>query len=359
MLSSALGVILALAQPAPAPAPDAARLFEQAQALYRAGQYDQAAEMFGRLHQQTGKAALLSPLAQSLRLAGRCPDALAAYQKFLEAGDTLVAELEDAPDSEFKRELPKDLAIARARAVEMSMCVHRNDADQARATAAARLAAGQPRDAIAILDPAWQRTRDPAVALDLASAHRLEGNCDRARALYDETVTQLAPIEELPEPPEPGSDLARAAEVARRARTDRDTFRCMPGPKQPAPAAAVTEAPPPAPPPPPTSRGRTVAVWLGAGGGALILGGGVLLAMAAQTETKLEKHLKTEGWNQEAFRLNDKGKLLNVTGLAVGGAGVLAAAGGLVLYLVTGRTDIRASLGHQGGISALTLGGRF
>ena len=77
-------------------APSAATRFDQARRLFDTGQYAEAARVFGELQSQTGDAALLYPTAQSLRLAGRCAEALTAYERFVSEGDRLRERAETA-----------------------------------------------------------------------------------------------------------------------------------------------------------------------------------------------------------------------------------------------------------------------
>ena len=65
-------------EPAPARA-----AYEQARREYQLGHYGQAADAFAELYRSQGDPVMLFNAAQSLRLAGRGPEAIAAYKGYL------------------------------------------------------------------------------------------------------------------------------------------------------------------------------------------------------------------------------------------------------------------------------------
>jgi len=88
-----IGLLLTLALGlAPAPAADPQTSAESA---YAAGEYDDAAERFGALYEQTEDPAHKYAQAQALRLAGRDTEAADAYEVFITRADALLPTLDE------------------------------------------------------------------------------------------------------------------------------------------------------------------------------------------------------------------------------------------------------------------------
>jgi len=171
--------------------------FEEGTALFDAGQYAGAAEIFAELHRQVGDPGLLYPLAQSLRLAGRCVEALAAYRSFVDASADLRSRAAKADSQARIERLTVDLNNASARLVQMRTCIGRLGGGQDRAASRMRKASGDAQGAIASLSQVWEQTRDPTILPELAEWHRSAGNCTEAQALLDLAVSQLGALEAI------------------------------------------------------------------------------------------------------------------------------------------------------------------
>jgi hypothetical protein len=341
----------------------AAARFDEARRLFDGGQYPEAAEMFTELQAQTGDAALLYPAAQSLRLAGRCAEALAAYQRFVGAGDELRARAEAAPAGSGVKRLSTDLVYAGGRIVEMRACAARPRTAAAREEAQRRTAGGDAAAALAVMTPVWEETRDPTLLPELAELHRTLGNCHQAEELLDRAVTALVPVEGLQDAGPPGSDLAAAGEALRRARTAKLEAKCVPR-ARPDERAALAPIQTPTPPPPPlvtqagsestqsTARPRWP-LWTAGVGGALVAAGVTSLILANRTEGKLEERVGAYGHGDpEVENLYEEGATYNRwgRGLTVAGAVVTVAA---LVYYYAFRKRAGPTAGDRAGITQI------
>lgn len=81
MTATAIMVILALQ--GDASGPEAKALFERARREHQLGNYEAAGASFSELYRKTGESTVLFNAAQSLRLAGKNAEALAAYRGYL------------------------------------------------------------------------------------------------------------------------------------------------------------------------------------------------------------------------------------------------------------------------------------
>ena len=121
-------------------------------------------------------------IAQSLRSAGRCADALIAYQRFVEAEAELKQKAAAAnPGSEMKRVIT-DLQLSHGRIVEMRICASRNQSDLARLAASRRLDDGEKAEALQVLQQIWEDGHDPTLLAEIAEIHRGQGHCAEAVA---------------------------------------------------------------------------------------------------------------------------------------------------------------------------------
>jgi len=240
-LAASLLALLAQAPSANAADVSAEARFDQAKALYDQGRFDDAAEIFRQLHESTGKPVLLSSIAQSLRLAGRCAAALVAYQRFVDAEAELKQKASAADAGSGMKRVITDLQLAHGRIVEMRICASRNQSEPARQAAFRRLAGGEQAEALQVLQQIWEDGHDPTLLAEIAEIHRGQGHCDEAGRLLNLAIVELAPIEVLGTESQ-GRDAAVAIEALRRARMAKLDFRC-------------TSASPPAPPPPGADSG--------------------------------------------------------------------------------------------------------
>jgi len=371
-----LGVLLAVAPPdqaTTAPPPLASR-FEAGRALFDQGRYAEAAEIFSRLHTESGDGALLYPLAQSLRLAGRCADALAAYQGFAAQAEVLRERAQaTGTESRIKR-LALDLQNASGRVVEMQACVGRSAASSARSRATERRLAGDPAGARALLGPVWEQTNDPTVLPELAEAHRELGDCPKSAAALDLAVKSLGPIEVLEEAGAEGSDVAAAKEALQRARAARSGPACVPSPSAPADLGPTPGGPPRSSPSAPlitvesgggtgtasSTRARWP-LWVAAGGGALILGGVTFLVLAHNTYGEVEA-IRNQGWSDKGDQLLARGDSYQMAGLALSiGGGVIAGGAVAYYYLVANKGGDRGvpAVHVSRGAATLLWTGRF
>ncbi|HET6284839.1 MAG TPA: hypothetical protein VFH73_28035 [Polyangia bacterium] len=352
---------LALSADGEVPATAAAR-FDQARRLFDTGQYAEAARVFGELQVQTGDAALLYPTAQSLRLAGRCPDALAAYERFLGQADLLRERAETAAAGSGVKRLANDLIYAGARIVEMRTCVGYPKAQDARQAARPQAANGDTAAAIAKLSTVWIETKDATLLPEIADLHRVRGDCTQAGELLDLAVNTLAPIENLREVAAPGSHSARAADALRRARVARRELKCTPGASAPAekqgPKLAVAELPQATQPlvtrpgesnvvgtepdraPAATASGNLRwPLWTAGVGAALLVGGGVSFILAHQKSNEFESYMGMKGAEVKANQVYEAGQRYDKIGIALVSTGAAVTAASLVYYFVVKDRD--------------------
>lgn len=355
-----LGVLLAFAPPddaTTAPPPLASR-FEAGRDLFDQGHYAEAAEIFSRLHAESGDAALLYPLAQSFRLAGRCAEALTAYQGFGAQAEVLRARAQATGSESRVKRLALDLQNASGRVVEMQACVGRSAAAGARARARAdeRRQAGDAAGARALLEPVWEQTNDPTVLPELAEVHRQLGDCPKSTALLDLAVTSLGPIEVLEEAGAEGSDVAAAKEALQRARAAKGGPACVPRASAHAEAKSGSggslSGTPSVPPIGVVEGGQRPEaakvtrprwpLWVAGGGGAAVLGGVAFLVLAHRTESDVETKIRTQVWSEDVSRdvsrLRSRGNFYDRAGLALSIGGCVIAGGAMAYYyLVAGK----------------------
>lgn len=356
------------------PAALAAR-FDAGRDLFDQGQYAEAAEVFARLHAESGDAAVLYPAAQSLRLAGRCAEALTAYRGFA-AQSQLLRDRAQATGSEARvKRLALDLQNSSGRIVEMQACVGRSAAQNARATAGARRLSGDRAGALALLTEVWEQTNDPTVLPELAELHRGLGACQQAITLLDLAVTTLGPIEVLDEAGAQGSDIAAAHEALQRARTARADASCVSRPaaaqasQGPGRAAAATASSTHPAGVVERDGGADVArpvrprwpLWAAGAGGGLAVGGAVFLVLAHRTESQVET-IRTKAWSDEGDRLLSRGNLYEGAGLALSIGGVVIAGGAVAYYYLSakkGEAQAAPSVQLSRGAATLLWTGSF
>lgn len=346
-------------------APARTARFDEGRNLFDSGHYAEAAEIFTRLHVESGDATLLYPAAQSLRLAGRCAEALAAYQGFVDAKAQLLSRAEaTGPESRVKR-LVSDLDFSGARIVEMRTCGGRLSGQDVRSQAQLRRVSGDAAGAITLLSPLWDQTADPTILPDLADLHRTLGDCQRAATLFDLAITALTPIEVLAEVGAEGSDLTAARNALQRARTANAAPACVPRTTaaksaSTGPAAVVTAAPEvnlverggpekvkPAPPRWP--------LWMAGAGGALLIGGGVFAILTYQTKNQIEA-LRTQPWDAgKGQQLLDRRDWYERGTLALSITGGVIVAAASVYYLSARRRDPTTGPGVQISAAGTTL----
>lgn len=320
--------------------------FDAGRDLFDQGRYAEAADIFSRLHAESGDAALLYPVAQSLRLAGRCAEALNAYQGFAAQSQVLRNRAQENGSEDRVKRLALDLQNSSGRIVEMQACVGRSAAQKSRAAAVERRRTGDAAGALALLTEVWDQTKDPTVLPDLAELHRGLGRCQQAATLLDLAVTTLGPIEVLDEAGAEGSDVAAANEALKRARTARADAACVPRPANQASGAPVRAAAPTgaADPSGMVQSGGTAEVakpprwplWVAGAGAGLGVAGAVFLVLAHRTETEVEA-IRTAGWSAEGDRLVSRGDFYEGAGLALSISGVVIGGGAAAYYYLSGK----------------------
>jgi tetratricopeptide (TPR) repeat protein len=223
----------------------------------------------------------------------------------------------------------------------------------------ARFGARDFEDAIAAFEASYKLDPRPEVLFSLAQAERQSGDCPTAVALYRKFLAT--------DPPARHADAARdGIGKCERALASRPLDVAAPEPA--APEQASAPGPTPVPAPPPTSSPAPRAAWrtpVGLallGGGALGLGGGAALFVAAR---------KAAGEADDAARYDDyvarmdRAESRQRLAFIVGGAGAALVATGAIVLLTGGggdddeRPPVAAGLDVGPGAFAVTAAGRF
>lgn len=368
-MSATLFPLLFLVALAADDAPSAAARFDEARRLFDNHQYLDAAQVFSDLQVQTGDTALLYPTAQSLRLAGRCPEALVAYERFISEGDRLRERAQSAAAGSGVKRLSGDLVYAAARVVEMRTCLAAGRAQDARHQAQQLIINGDPVAAIGKLQPVWTEAKDASILPEIADLHRSRGDCKQSAELMDQAVKALSPIENLREAAAPGSHLARAVDALRRARAAKQDPSCVEGVAAAAgtkPAIKLASSDVPAAPPPmvdrpgessstPTNSDRAPGgaaprwpLWTAGAGGVLLVGAGISFWQAKKAADELSALVKPGGYTKEAAEaIEDRGEQWNLAGKILVTTGAVVGVGSLVYYFVTKGGDPGTGPGAQ------------
>lgn len=232
-------------------------------------------------------------------------------------------------------------------------------------------------EAIAAFEEAYRLEPEPDVLGLLGDAYRAKGDCARAAHAYRtnlelkprtrrkkeleqrlaemdacvarerEAAAARATEEPAPVEPEPTSTTPSTTPTTTPTSTATSTTTSTPTPTptSPAPLGAITTAAAPAPHP---GRGKRIAGVSLAATGAVAIGGGVLLGLAAGNRADdVEAHLAANGdvWDATAADLERRGQRLERASLITAGLGGAALVGGVVLYLV-GAREGRAAEGR-------------
>lgn len=239
---------------------------------------------------------------------------------------------------------------------------------------------------------------DPRLALAKALRSRLETRVPRVRIRLASdapagTVVKRDDIElgsaalglELPIDPGPHTIVVTAkgrspasftVDAKEGART---TIDVAPGPPEAAPTASVgkpsaetsTVAPPaasasatpsPAPsPPPPIEPARTSRAGIGlvVGGGAALVGSGVLGALVLQKKNVVADHCPAKRCDAEGLAAGDSGRTLSFASTVAFGVGVAATGVGVYLLVRKGDEGGRGTAALSVGPERITLTGRF
>ncbi|MEA2700747.1 MAG: hypothetical protein QOI66_5018 [Myxococcales bacterium] len=341
-----------------APPVDLGARFEEARALFDSGRYPEAAALFERLRQDAGDPALLYPAAQSWRLAGRCPDALAAYEGFVAAGPDLRSRAAAAKPGSDVRRLSTDLLIARGRTIEMQICAAGARSETARAEARRLALAGEGAAAVVALQTAWTETQDPTLLVDLAALHRARKDCPHQREVLDSAELKLAPLEALADDGAPSLDLLAARRALQEARAASQNPGCVQVP--PAPALVVQRLPEVVEPPPlnvtpaaATDVPATVVrkgwpLWgVGLGGG-LLAAGGACLWKAHSVRAEVDSYIRKPDWvlsERDAKTASLEG--YNTAGIVLVAGGAVIGSAALIYYLSSKNDGQTASAALQ------------
>jgi len=308
----ALSALLALWLVAPEPTPP--ERYAQGRELYDHGRYLEAAKIFVRLHTDTGEVSVLYAAGQSFRLAGQCPDALAAYEAFVSAAD----------------HADPDLELARARVIEMRVCANRSHSDLVRKKAD-RLAPVDPTSAVTLLENEWQETSDPTIVPALVRLQRRLGTCDRAAVLLDKAIEALRPIEALAESAPPSSDVGTGRDTLNELQRIKSNESCIPmevtaHEKGPPPIVSLPDRPDSTAPP--RARWPT---WAMAGAAVLIAAGGVSGALMYRAESDLDNYGKKNiPWDPHGTQLLQDGQRYQLGAVVLTATGVVVGATALV-----------------------------
>jgi hypothetical protein len=325
----ALSAVLALwlVDPEVAPGLTPSERFEQGRALYDRGRYSEAAEIFVRLHAETGEASVLHAAGQSFRLAGKCQDALAAYEAFVSAADDTHPRAERAPPASDEPGVPSDLDLARARVIEMRVCANRSRTLLVREEAA-HLTSISPTAALAILDKEWKQTSDPTLLPELLRLLQQAGACDLAAIRLDAAIAALRPIEALADAAAPSSHVTAARVTLNDLQRIKKDERCVPMTvknREKVPLRTM-----PAFDPRQSDGGGTPGVrwstWAMGGAAVLIVAGGISGALMYRTQSQLDEYGREHRpWDTRGAQLLQDGHdyqlgaiVLMTTGVAIG-----------------------------------------
>jgi hypothetical protein len=355
----ALSALLALSllDPNARQAATPAERFAEGRALYDHGHYLEAAEIFVRLHSETGEVSVLYAAGQSFRLAGKCQDALAAYETFVSAADSAHPRGKRVPLPTDEQQTTTDVDLARARVIEMRVCANRSHSGIMREKASS-LAPVDPATALALLENEWQQTRDPTILPPLVRLQRRTGACDHAATSLDAGLDALAPIETLADAALPNSDVGTALDALnelKRIKTDEPcapvtiTIRDRKESPRITPVADLSDGGTPA-----RVRWPT---WAMSGAAVLIVAGGVSGALMYRTQGELDdygkKGLTWDGRGTQLFQDGQRYQLgaivLTSTGIVMGTTALLyralSGAGGTSNRQTASRSAILRSLG--------------
>jgi hypothetical protein len=211
--------------------------------------------------------------------------------------------------------------------------------------------AGEYDDAISKWEVAYQLSKAPLLLFNLGQAHRLKGDCVRARALYaryreaepaPKNLEELVAAEALC-PVEPVSETAPepVAET----------------PPAETPRVAVENEPPPAPRRRRSRRGQRIAGIATAGAGVVIGGAGAYFGWRAADAAATVEEREGE-WTPELADLEARGARDRTIALIAGGAGAAAIVTGAVVYLL-GRDDPAVEVSPTRGGAAASWRVRF
>ncbi len=213
------------------------------------------------------------------------------------------------------------------------------------------MAAGEQAEALKVLAQIWEEHKDPTLLPEMAELHQGLGDCDEATRELDLAIRELQPIEVLgTEFASPDAALAREALL--RARTAKLEARCKPVRAPEPPATDTDESPvtvtqalvsPSAPgaeaslqqQQAPGARKRWP-LYVAIGGGVLAAGGVVSWGKMKQTESAIERHLKSpkdqENYVRRSGDLLSQGEDYERLGAILFGAGASVATASLIYW---------------------------
>jgi tetratricopeptide (TPR) repeat protein len=213
---------------------------------------------------------------------------------------------------------------------------------------------GRFADAIKEYEAAFELRDDPVLLYNIAQAHRLNHNPERALFFYRSYLSRAPDAPNAGDVRQKISDMQKLVDEQRRAQKPAPT---------PAPPAAQ---PAPAPPPPATAPAPAPEFHVNRGqriGGIALIGAGVALLATGITLSALVPGLDSDLRNTAAAggvydpSVQSRAKAFQVTGPVLDAVGVLAAAGGGALLYLSGRHHERVSVApsvgpHSVGLSA-------
>jgi hypothetical protein len=350
-------VALWLVDPNATPPMTPAERFAEGRTLYDRGRYLEAAEIFVRLHSDTGEVSVLYAAGQSFRLAGKCQDALAAYEAFVSAADSAHPRTKRVPLPSDDQRATSDVDLARARVIEMRVCANRSHSGLVRERAGG-LTKSDPAAALAILENEWQQTRDPTILPPLARLQRRMGACDRAATSLDAGIDAVGSIETLADAALPNSDVGTARDTLNELQRLKTDEHCVP--------VTVTirdrrESPPFTPIADVSDRSAPARArwptWAMGGAAVLIVAGGVSGALMYRTQNELDVYgQENRLWDSRGSQLYQDGQryqlgavVLTTTGIVMGATALfyraLSRAGGTSNRQTASRSAVLRSIG--------------
>lgn len=202
-------------------------------------------------------------------------------------------------------------------------------------------------DAAHEYEAAYELKDDPALLFNIGQAYRLANEPQKAVGAYKSYLRNAPDV-----PPKRRAEIeARIAELQKIVDDQRRSQEAPPqGTEAGAPPTTTTPPPPSTTPPPPTTvtvkptetghdtpaarRKRLIGIGLMAGGGAVLVGGATLTALAYQTQSQYSHPSMTTAFDPSAqSRMQGE----QIGGGVLLGVGVAAVAGGAVLYLLGQR----------------------
>jgi tetratricopeptide (TPR) repeat protein len=200
-------------------------------------------------------------------------------------------------------------------------------------------ALGKFDDAIKEYEAAYELRDDPVFLYNIAQAHRLNRNPERALFFYRSYLSHAPRAENAADVRQKIADLQKLVDEQAHSQTAPPTVPITPErggtpaePPAPTPAPAAATSPPP---PADSNAGRTktiAGIALVAGGAAILVTGIVLSALVPGINSDLQRAANNGGTYDPS--LQSRAKTYQIVGPVLDGVGGLAAvAGGVLMYL--------------------------